>query len=232
MTAPVWMALPPEVHSALLSSGPGPGSLLAAAGAWQSLSAEYATAAAELTATPGRRGRRRVGGAERRAVRRRPPAVPGRGWRRPAPTSAVAAAQHETAAAAYTTALATMPTLARAGRQPRPARGAAGDQLLRYQHHPDRGHRGRLRPDVDPGRHHDEHLSGGVRGAPWPRRRCWNPRRCCSLRVSARQAVRARPSTQMVSQAQAANSAQRAELLERHPGLPRVSICRTCPVGS
>ncbi|AGC63067.1 PPE family protein [Mycobacterium liflandii 128FXT] len=111
MTFPIWFALPPEVHSTLLSTGPGPSALWSAAAAWRALATQYTDISDELTqllATV--RAGSWDGPTAERFVAAHQPFLD---WLAQAAAVANAAATaHESAAAGYTSALAAMPTLA------------------------------------------------------------------------------------------------------------------------
>lgn len=110
MTAGMWMGSPPEVHSALLTAGPGPAPLMAAAAEWSSLSAEYAAAAEELTTVLAAMTADAWQGPSSEICEAA--YAPYLAWLMQAGAdSAVTAAAHDIAATAYVTAVAAMPTL-------------------------------------------------------------------------------------------------------------------------
>ncbi|KLO33716.1 PPE family protein [Mycobacterium haemophilum] len=107
---PLWSSLPPEVPSTLLSTGPGPGPLLASAQALRALSITQASTAEELAQTMGdvSSGAWQGPSADDCVAAH----LPHQAWlEQTAVDFAQAADQHEVAATAYMSALTAMPTM-------------------------------------------------------------------------------------------------------------------------
>ncbi|PVB33054.1 PPE family protein [Mycobacteroides abscessus] len=109
MAMPIWGALPPEASSAMLSTGPGPGPLLAAAAAWRELGAQYFSIASDLAATITDSSAVWDGTSSELYRSAHGPFL---AWlAEAADSSVIAAGLQDSSAAAYTVALDNMPTL-------------------------------------------------------------------------------------------------------------------------
>lgn len=149
-------AFPPEFNSGRMYSGPGAGSLVAAATAWQSLATElqstatsYAATISSLTAGPW---------AGPSSFAMASAAAPYVAWmQQTAAAAAQSATQATEAATAYETAFAAH---AAGGdrRKPGAAGAIGGDEPLRAEHVRDRRERGPIRRVLGAGRHGDGHL--------------------------------------------------------------------------
>lgn len=154
--------LPPEVNSARMYTGPGAGSLLAAAGGWDSLAAELATTAEAYGSVLSGLAALHWRGpaAESMAVT----AAPYIGWLyTTAEKTQQTAIQARAAALAFEQAYAmTLPPPVVAANRIQLL--ALIDELLRPEHCGDRGHRGTVRRDVGPGRRRDVRLRHRLSG--------------------------------------------------------------------
>lgn len=140
MTAPARMAFPPEVHSGLLSSGPGSGPLLAAAAQWRLLSTEYLSTANDLqqVLTSVETWSWQGASADRYVASH----LPFLTWlANQSEVSATNAARLDTVAAAYTAAVGAMPTSPELAAN-HAVRCIDRNQFLWHQHHSDCGQRG------------------------------------------------------------------------------------------
>ena len=148
--------LPPEINSGRMYDGPGSGSMLAAAAAWDGLAAELHDGNVIRIGVSDWRGAV-AGRATARCGRGRPYVA----WMRSTASQAEQTAiQAKAAAAAYEVTFAAMvPPPVIAG-QPRPVAGAGGDKPVRAKHPGDRCHRDPLRRDVGTRCHREVRLAG------------------------------------------------------------------------